>query len=498
MRSLRPAWKLVPALPLRSDLQWSPALALPAGALPWAQLAGGPAPSITMNLDIHGEHVSDTRWMALQPQIKQVEVLRLRLCGLTEARCQELGASLQANPGLQELCVDFNEIGDGGLSLLLQVLLGPTCKIQKLSLPNCSLTASSCEGLADLLRSRPTLLELDLSDNPLGDEGLRMLCGGLQDPQCHLEKLQLEGCQLSGVSCELLEGVLKARPALKELVLSGNQLGPALQGLCQAASNLETLKLVQCGITAADCKGLSSMLAASETLQELHLGENELGSEAMALLCSGMLSPSSRLRVLGLWECCISAEGCRELSRVLGAKESLRELNLTYNELGDTGVALLCEAMREPGCRLESLRMRSCSLTAACCTDLGAMLVQNKHLRELQLSSNNLGDNGVQLLCQGLGQPGTTLRQLCLGDCEVTDRGCASLASLLGANCSLRDLDLSNNCMGEAGLLQLIESIRAPECTLECLVLYDIYFSDKVFQDLTVLEESKPSLKIIS
>lgn len=58
------------------------------------------------------------------------------------------------------------------------------------SLRNCCLTNTGCEVLPDALRSLPTLRELQLSDNPLGDAGLQLLCKGLLDPQCHLEKLQ--------------------------------------------------------------------------------------------------------------------------------------------------------------------------------------------------------------------------------------------------------------------------------------------------------------------
>lgn len=57
-------------------------------------------------------------------------------------------------------------------------------------------------------------------------------------------------------------------------------------------------------------------------------------------------------------------------------------------------------------------RVKSCSLTAACCHHFGSMLTQNKHLLELQLSNNQLGDSGVQALCQALCQPGATLRVL--------------------------------------------------------------------------------------
>lgn len=56
-----------------------------------------------------------------------------------------------------------------------------------------------------------------------------------------------------------------------------------------------------------------------------------------------------------LWECDITAGGCRDLCRVLRAKESLREFSIAGNAVGDEGVRLLCESLLEPCCRLESL-----------------------------------------------------------------------------------------------------------------------------------------------
>lgn len=58
------------------------------------------------------------------------------------------------------------------------------------SLQNCSLTETGCGVLPNVLRSLSTLRELHLNDNPLGDAGLKLLCEGLRDPQCRLEKLQ--------------------------------------------------------------------------------------------------------------------------------------------------------------------------------------------------------------------------------------------------------------------------------------------------------------------
>lgn len=97
---------------------------------------------------------------------------------------------------------------------------------------------------------------------------------------------------------------------------------------------------------------------------------------------------------------------------MVSTKESLEELSLACNALGDEGAQLLCESLLEPGSRLQSLWVKSCNFTAACCHHFGTMLTQNKRLVELQLSNNKLGDSGVRELCQALGQSGTALQVL--------------------------------------------------------------------------------------
>nr|KAF6398556.1 ribonuclease/angiogenin inhibitor 1 [Molossus molossus] len=457
---------------------------------------------LTMSLDLHYEQLSDSRWTELLPLLQQSQVVRLVDCGITEGRCKDMSSALRDNTALTELSLCSNELGDAGTHLVLQGLQ-PTCRIQKLSLQNCCLSEAGCGALSSVLRSLPSLRELDLSYNQLGDAGLRLLCEGLLDPQCHVERLQLEYSNLTAASCEPLAAVLRTKQELKELVVNNNDIGEAgartlCQGLADSVCPLESLKLESCGLTSANCQDLSGIVGAKASLRVLELGNNRLGDVGVAELCSGLLSPSSRLRTLWLWECDITASGCRDLCRVLRAKESLKELSVAGNAVGDEGARLLCESLLGPGCRLESLWVKSCSLTAACCPHVSAMLAQNRTLQELQLSNNKLGDAGVEQLCQGLRQPGAAMRALWLGDCEVTDEGCSSLASLLLANRSLRELDLSNNCMSELGVLKLAESAQQPSCSLEKLVLFDIYWTEETEDHLRALEEKKPSLKIIS
>ncbi|PKU27607.1 lrr and pyd domains-containing protein 3-like [Limosa lapponica baueri] len=51
------------------------------------------------------------------------------------------------------------------------------------------------------------------------------------------------------------------------------------------------------------------------------------------------------------------------------------------------------------------LKLRSCMLTSACCGYLATVLSTNLSMRDLDLSFNRLEDSGVQLLCEKLKRP---------------------------------------------------------------------------------------------
>ncbi|KAI3359822.1 hypothetical protein L3Q82_013831, partial [Scortum barcoo] len=277
-----------------------------------------------------------------------------------------------------------NKLQDSGVNLLCGFLESPHCRLQTLRLKSCSLSEISCASLASALKSNPShLRELELSYNKLQDSGVKLLSAGLESPHCRLQTLRLSNCSLSEISCASLASALKSNPShLRELELSDNKLQDS------------GVKLL-CGFLESPHCRLQTLGPTPPILRELDLSDNDLQDSGVNLLSAGLESPHCRLQTLS------------------PTPPILRELELSGNKLQDSGVNLLCGFLESPHCRLQTLRLFDCSLSEISCASLASALKSNpSHLRELELSNNDLQDSGVNLLSDLVESPHCRLQTL--------------------------------------------------------------------------------------
>uniref|UniRef100_A0A671U3J1 NACHT LRR and PYD domain-containing protein n=1 Tax=Sparus aurata TaxID=8175 RepID=A0A671U3J1_SPAAU len=281
---------------------------------------------------------------------------------LSEIHCSALAYILQMSEEvLDELDLQKYNTSDQGRHRLIPAVTN--CKKARLS--NCGLSETHCEVVASVLKSNPShLTELDLSLNNLKDSGVKLLSGGLESSHCRLETLSLWNCSLSEISCVSLVSALKSNPShLRELDLRSNKpQDSGVKLLCDFMQSphcrLETLRLSYCSLSEISCASLASALKSNPShLRELELSHNKLQDSGVKLLCDFLQSPASRLETLRLWNCSLSEISCAYLASALKSNPShLRELDLNENKLQDSGVKLLCDFLQNPHCRLETLR----------------------------------------------------------------------------------------------------------------------------------------------
>uniref|UniRef100_A0AAR2LB58 B30.2/SPRY domain-containing protein n=1 Tax=Pygocentrus nattereri TaxID=42514 RepID=A0AAR2LB58_PYGNA len=352
----------------------------------------------------------------------KLETLRLAGCELSRGSFKTICSALQsANCPLKDLDLSRNDLQDSGVELLSAGLKSSHCKLETLRLAGCKLSRDSFETICSALQSANCpLKDLDLSINDLQGSGVELLSAGLKSSHCKLETLRLAGCKLSRDSFKTICSALQsANCPLKDLDLSSNDLqdsGVELlsAGLKSSHCKLETLKLAGCKLRRDSFETICSALqSANCPLNDLDLSINDLQGSGVELLSAGLKSSHCKLETLRLASCNLGGEACEILSSVLQSNSSLKELDLSSNDLQDSGVKLLSVGLKSSHCKLEILRLSGCMVTDDACSSLASALISNpSHLRELDLTYNHPGESGVKLLSDLLKDPHCALEKL--------------------------------------------------------------------------------------
>ncbi|XP_048016478.1 NACHT, LRR and PYD domains-containing protein 3-like isoform X2 [Megalobrama amblycephala] len=333
---------------------------------------------------------------------------------LSELHQRAVNEALQSKNGHLDLFLQFLM----GLSVNTnEILLQPLMKQTRSRSDSNKETVEYIKKKIRTTRSPEKFINLFYCLNELGDHSL------VEEIQQYLKSGTIKEAKLSSSQWSAVAFVLLTSEEeldkfdLKTFVVGNIKAENMLvfQKLLPVIKESRSVHLSDCGLTDESCAALASALRSNPShLRQLDLSWNKLGSSGVTLLCAALKNPRCKLQILWLWECGVTDEGCAALASLLRSKPShLRELVLSWNNLRDLGMKLLCTGLEDPHCKLEKLWLRDCGVTDKGCAALASALRSNpSHLRHLNLSENNLGSSEVQLLFDLKDDPHYKLQEL--------------------------------------------------------------------------------------
>ena len=205
---------------------------------------------------------------------------------------------------------------------------------------------------------------------------------------------------------------------------------------------LEVVNLIGNGFT---CKGLEVILNhIGNNLTHLLLSGNAISDNGIIELVS--LPVQSKLRhliELDIMEIKMSATGAIALSEFLKATKSMKFLNISNNDIGDSGINVISESLKFNSTLIQLIASR-CEITCNGAMSISDMLKNNRTLITLCIFYNPIGDQGVTTIAEAL-LPDNKLKKLDIRYCDLGDDGTKSLVKLLNNNKCLNELNIMHN-----------------------------------------------------
>ena len=231
----------------------------------------------------------------------------------------------------------------------------------------------------------------------------------------NLKELELFNNKLDGRACDLLAMTVPSMSSLEDLLLGSNPIrscGMVKVMKALRACKVKRLLLYSTEIGVPDCKALCELLKCTSSLQDLDIQMNNLSSESVASIMTG-LSHNSSLMSLNISNSCFDVTNVDNLASILSNPYSMSTLT--------------------------SLWIDNCHICEQGAGALAAAFYKNSTLKYLRMDGNPIGVKGAFLMSEML-QYNTSLESLGLNDNSVREEGVHHLINSLKHNQTLEIL----------------------------------------------------------
>ena len=205
-----------------------------------------------------------------------------------------------------------------------------------------------------------------------------------------------------------------------------------------------------------DCLAVAHVISRTEVSLKIMLKYSHCGDRGMMVIVRSLINFQSKVKIEKLHLPCadITTESFRYLSYAYNTFKPLKELDLTSNNVGPSGAIVLAHVL-EVGSSLKKINLKNMRIDESGAAKLIPNLANHKQLTELVLSGNSIGVSGVEQLAkclQGLQELKVFRIRGVLGSESADEAAIAFLLDTVALHCSnIEKLDISCNSLSLAG-----------------------------------------------
>ena len=374
---------------------------------------------------------------ASAPRESVFDISKGRRAFIEPDEAQELLRPLN-EPGnsFTKICFSNRSFGLGAAQVAQPILSSVKDQLKEVDLSDFIAGRSEAEAL-DVMNIFSTALEgtvlksLNLSDNALGEKGVRAFGALLKSQKC-LEELYLMN---DGISEE------------------------AAQAVCELIPSTEKLKVLHFHNNMTGDEGalaIAEIVKHSPSLEDFRCSSTRIGAEGGVAL-SDALGNCIHLKKLDLRDNMFGVEGGISLSKAIAKHAELREIYLSYLNLEDDGAIAIANALKESAPHLEVLEMSGNDITADAAPAIAACLAAKQSLAKLNLSENELKDEGTIQVSKAL-EGHVQLKEIDLSSNQMTWTGAQQLALTVVQKADFKLLNINGNFISNEGVDELLKN----------------------------------------
>lgn len=337
-----------------------------------------------------------------------------------------------------KICFSNRSFGLGAAQVAEPILSSLKDQLKEVDLSDFIAGRPEAEAL-EVMKIFSTALEgsvlksLNLSDNALGEKGVRAFEALLKSQKC-LEELYLMNDGISKEAAQAVSELIPFTEKLKVLHFHNNMTGDE------------------------GALAIAEVVKRSPSLEDFRCSSTRIGGEGGVAL-SDALGNCTHLKKLDLRDNMLGVEGGVSLSKALTKHAELREVYLSYLNLEDDGAIAIVDTLKESAPHLEVLEISGNDITADAAPAIAACLAAKQFLSKMNLSENELKDEGANAISKAL-EGHVQLKEIDLSSNQISWAGAQQLAVTVVQKADFKLLNINGNFISNEGIKELMEIFK--------------------------------------